>query len=145
MATEITPSQLAMWRIVHSLARQGQLTGEQMQLLDGFRKRVQLTEEQSRLLESDGTVAPDIQELWSGVTEPRDRGQLIYYLRILFPKGSTTSVSALVDDLENRVLQAVDWGNVNYQIEVINKDSRDSEPKGFRAMIQRTLGRFFDF
>ena len=85
MSAEISESKFNMWRsIVALIYADGEISVEEEEFVRTKIRRLNFNKEQEDLLKEDITNPKDVNELYQKITDPKDRGQFIYFARLLF-------------------------------------------------------------
>jgi uncharacterized membrane protein YebE (DUF533 family) len=104
----ITDSRFAMWRAAVALAWvDGRMKHEEIELLNNSAQINAFTDEQKKIFENDLKTPLKLNDVFSQITDPRDRAHLINFARRLFHTDLDFSKSEemVLKDLTDRHLQ----------------------------------------
>ena len=142
---KITESRFQMWRAIVSVVHaDGHVSPEEVEMVGGYLERLPFTDSQREQLKNELHLEIPIDDILPLITVPADRGQFVYFARLLMWEDGelVQSEKELLDHMNVHVLSQLDMDSLMREIKKYELQDVSERPSGLRGVFERFMKMF---
>lgn len=127
---EMTESHLNMWKLVASAVHaDGQVDPEEIEMVEKYIEELNFNQKQKEIIRKELKSPSPPEKILSKITDPGDRSQSLYFVRLLLWKDKmlTESEEAFLKKVNNYFMQFPEIKELNNQLENLKEKTSKTE------------------
>ena len=145
---EMTKSYFNMWRLVVSALYADERVAEgELKMVENYLEELDFNKEQLNILKKELHQPASVDDILPAITDPADRSQSVYFVRLLFWKDQilTASEEAFLQKVQNYFASFVNMDEIKTELLKFKKEAenQDTLPKTPLFNLWRKISQLF--